>query len=445
MSFPAKAWLGYGIDMTSCTPSDITSVTSSVLKLMRLIKTSSTTTQQTVNGQTYAVPDNTSISMDVSTGESSYTLYKSGTDAATSFQADASLSAKYMAVSGSVDATYAINKTFHNEYQYALFSYNQHLYVTQFEDFASFIQEAVIKSRINQLKPFDPTNNDVVDSYRSFFKSMGSHCITGASYGSRMQLSVWASNSDSSVNSSWGLNVSAAFNGLVASGKFDASVKSSDEYKTFSNYMQKTCSCFGGDTSLASTINSNPMQDDIYTQFTKWVATSRESPDVMSFSLIEIWTLMNAAVDQDLVKRAIDVQHAYEWIVQNPRKHWTKCRFVINSDWAEVGLLTPSAFIMEDPDSKPSPNNLVFTTTKIQWGKEWSHAYQRDVTIDFLIVNDGSPVDIQLSHGSGGSTETSGECRVTIFGKEYINNKLTDNVWNSTWEYTVNVNPTPHL
>ena len=118
----------------------------------------------------------------------SYTLFKSGTDAANSFQADASLSAKYMAVSGSVDATYSINKTFHNEYQYALFAFNQHLWLTQFEDFASSIQEALIKNRVTQLKPFDSNDNAVVDTYRSFFKTMGSHCITGASYGSRMQL-----------------------------------------------------------------------------------------------------------------------------------------------------------------------------------------------------------------------------------------------------------------
>ena len=177
---------------------------------MSLVKLSTNTSQQEVAGTTYDVPDNASISVDVSVGEcayspslcgqssvrcsssiisiASYTLFKSGTDAANSFQADASLSAKYMAVSGSVDATYSINKTFHNEYQYALFAFNQHLWLTQFEDFASSIQEALIKNRVTQLKPFDSNDNAVVDTYRSFFKTMGSHCITGASYGSRMQL-----------------------------------------------------------------------------------------------------------------------------------------------------------------------------------------------------------------------------------------------------------------
>ena len=37
----------------------------------------------------------------------------------------------------------------------------------------------------------------------------------------------------------------------------------------------------------------------------------------------------------------------------------------------------------------------------------------------FIIVNDGSPVNIQLSHGSDGSTEGSGQCRVTINGVSY--------------------------
>ena len=43
---------------------------------------------------------------------------------------------------------------------------------------------------------------------------------------------------------------------------------------------------------------------------------------------------------------------------------------------AEVGLLTPSAVIVADP-SFQLPDNTVFAETKVQWGKEHSHDYER--------------------------------------------------------------------
>jgi hypothetical protein len=59
----------------------------------------------------------------------------------------------------------------------------------------------------------------------------------------------------------------------------------------------------------------------------------------------------------------------------------TKCHFV-NSDWGEDGLWMPSAFIAEDTTSPPPTDNIDFASTKITWGQEYSHQYQRDVTIE---------------------------------------------------------------
>lgn len=91
---------------------------------------------------------------------------------------------------------------------------------------------------------------------------------------------------------------------------------------------------------------------------------------------------MSAANSDAVSNRASDVQKAFEWIVSHPRTHVTKARFTINSDWAEIGLLTPSAFITQDPDNPYPTDNTVFSTTKIVWGREHSHQFQRDVTIE---------------------------------------------------------------
>jgi len=162
----------------------------------------------------------------------------------------------------------------------------------------------------------------------------------------------------------------------------------------------------------------------------------------MSVQIMTLWDLMSASDEPAVSSRSLDVQRAYEWIGANPQEHRTKCRFVINSDWGEIGLLTPSAFIMEDPDSPIDPSvkaNLILSSTRITWGKERSHNFQRDVTIDFIIKNDGSPVDIELSHGSDGDTGGSGRCSVSFNDKPYENSGVKGNNWNTQWFYACEV------
>ena len=90
---------------------------------------------------------------------------------------------------------------------------------------------------------------------------------------------------------------------------------------------------------------------------------------------------MSAASSSKITDRVADVENAFKWIVSHPAQHKTKCRFIINSDWGEIGLLTPSAFIEEDPDSKPS-TEFVLSSTKISWGREHSYSYKKDVTVE---------------------------------------------------------------
>lgn len=163
----------------------------------------------------------------------------------------------------------------------------------------------------------------------------------------------------------------------------------------------------------------------------------------MTMQTMSLWELMTAAMDDDLNNRAGDIESAFTWIVANPATHQTKCSLTINSDWGEIGLLTPSAFILPDPANPPPTDNITFSKTKIVWGQEHSHEFKRDVRIDFIIENDGSPVDIELSHGSDGSTAGSGECRATIGDTTYENSGIQDNNWNTKWFYKCQVNPNP--
>ncbi len=117
------------------------------------------------------------------------------------------------------------------------------------------------------------------------------------------------------MNTNWGVDVQAAYNGLTSSGKFDGSVKSTDQYSSFNNKMQKTVSCAGGNSTLSQFLVSAPNNDTVYNTFSQWVGSSQTAPDVMSFQLMELWTLMSAVADPAVEKRAPDVLNAYNWIV----------------------------------------------------------------------------------------------------------------------------------
>src|ERR1700761_8714232 len=95
-----------------------------------------------------------------------YVTYMDGTSAASELEADASLSAKYMAVSGNASVNYSISKTFHSKYQYALLSYNQNLLSVQLSDYASSVDEKAIASRLENLATFDSTKRTSVAEYK---------------------------------------------------------------------------------------------------------------------------------------------------------------------------------------------------------------------------------------------------------------------------------------
>ena len=140
-------------------------------------------------------------------------------------------------------------------------------------------------------------------------------------------------------------------------------------------------SCRGGDVALGSALNSSYREADIFETYTKWVDSAALSPGVMDLETSPLWTVMAATFDPDILKYANDVKTAFFWIMENPAPHWTKGVVTINSDWGEFGITSPSAHIIQDPNIPPDPDNLIFTGTKIRWGKEHSHDFQRNVTI----------------------------------------------------------------
>ena len=93
-----------------------------------------------------------------------------------------------MAVSGDVSASYAVRKTFQHNYQYGLFAYNEILIRVAFEDFIPAVDENLLLQRMSRIDKFDSQDTEIIRQYKSLFSTIGTHIITGANYGGRLQL-----------------------------------------------------------------------------------------------------------------------------------------------------------------------------------------------------------------------------------------------------------------
>lgn len=102
---------------------------------------------------------------------------------------------------------------------------------------------------------------------------------------------------------------------------------------------------------------------------------------------------MKLAESLELRNYADPLYDAFMWIVGHPDVYKTAVSLDIQSglpvlyalveslitslDWAEFNLLTPSAVIIPDTANPYPPTNTVASDTRVQWGKEYSHNYQR--------------------------------------------------------------------
>lgn len=93
-----------------------------------------------------------------------------------------------MAVSGSISANYSIAKMFQASYSYALFSYNATAIHVSVEGWGDQINEDGLKRRLKNLPKWVGDVPDTIGKYRRFFRTEGTHVITGATYGSKFQL-----------------------------------------------------------------------------------------------------------------------------------------------------------------------------------------------------------------------------------------------------------------
>ena len=141
------------------------------------------------DGVTYSVPRDVSVTDDGQITRGDYLTFPNGREAASAFRADASLSLRYFAVSGTTSGTIAAQKSFLEDHQYAFFSHTQGSYSVRLRDYiGSLVEPPLIKGLEGIPKPFNPSDANAVREYRQFFRDFGSHIIQNVNYGARYPL-----------------------------------------------------------------------------------------------------------------------------------------------------------------------------------------------------------------------------------------------------------------
>lgn len=175
------------------------------------------------------------------------------------------------------------------------------------------------------------------------------------------------------MNQNFDADVAVEFNGLTSGGNVKAGVNGSSEFTSFEGTVQKTVTVKGGDEQIAASLQFNLYDKTVFNKYTAWANSTGQNPRLHSFQTMPLWDLISGATDDAVAGRARDVETAYNWIVEDPKRHITQGTLTIASDWGVLDLLMPSAFFMRDPSSTKQ-TDVFFSGNKIAWNSNGAGA-----------------------------------------------------------------------
>ncbi|KAJ8080929.1 hypothetical protein PM082_017764 [Marasmius tenuissimus] len=272
----------------------------------------------TIDGRTYAVPKDISVSQNLLGGET-FVTFPSGQDATNKLKTDHTLLPRLYPVVGKDNSvSRAVYQSLSSDLQYAFYSFREPKYIATIENCKDLLNESVLLQYLRDLPPsFDGENPEVVNKYKGFFSLWGSHVVTGAEYGSWLQIHTWGSNDNSEIKAAWTEDVKADYDGIPSGGHYDPNIKSTPQYKDYQQIRSSDVSISGGDTNLVINLHSN--KD--YKSFEAWQATANQpSTKPVSFSLTEVWTLVGLSDNVELARFAFPLYKAYEWFLAHSSK-----------------------------------------------------------------------------------------------------------------------------
>lgn len=262
----------------------------------------------------FDVPDNMSA-IEVNSSNHVYKTYLNSSEATADLETNADLKASYMGFSGSASVRAATQTAFAKYGFVALFSYQYRRYSVLFNNAKTFPQLLCqhFLSELQELKrPFDKTDRDSARQYGDFLFRWGTHIITGITYGQRYTFSITDDSAALSKIDDFEACVSAEYSGLCTELSGDASIKSTDSYKSYMSSKVQTGMVIGGDPAKHAALAVHP--DDI-DDFQQWAgdrpALTGDSP--IHIELTSLDDILRFSTDNAVSAYAVDMQAAIDF------------------------------------------------------------------------------------------------------------------------------------
>lgn len=366
----------------------------------------------TINGIEYQIPKIV-VATEDSSDFGTVRTFSDGPLAVKALQDDSALAYRLLPATTNSDISLSpLNKSLPQGNQFYFFVNDHDAYSGGLRDYLAYINEEELLTHVSKLVPFDATNPEVVQAYVEFFDAVGSHFVTNTGFGARFLLEVWALNKYKDVNDNFVRDITASLKGLNNGGNYDNTVFGEAQYWNFNRLSQRIIRIRGGDSDLADSLVLSPD----YPKFEQWLQSIRNNAELITLRATALWTLLRDADNAKLRACATDVQNAFEYLssLRQPNDKRTWITFESKSNWAEFGILTPSAVIGGgDTDQFAVQQPFSLGPAKLSWGQP------NCIAENFIAVceinNDGTPIDIYVGCGSGSAS-------VRILGKEYVTN-----------------------
>ncbi|KAG9007405.1 hypothetical protein FRB93_007820 [Tulasnella sp. JGI-2019a] len=336
-------FLGYGLNLTNLRSIDLNIVADAVRRASRTITLDPKTTTTEVNGTKVEVPNNVAISPAITGSCTAFATYNDGDTASKALQGGRITTEMLSPLSG---VPLWFKHRFYPDRQYALFGFVDTQYQARLRDWSwsDRIDRSSLKARIANLPNFNPNDQVAIDSYLALFDTIGDHIITSVWCGARFQLDVSAPNSNQPFTNDLKADVTAAFGGIPDGGKFEEEITSTSQYKAFLERFHYTSQCAGGDPTLSVQLERTLRDPTAFETYTQWAASTKHNDaEVVSFGLIALSKVMEITGDDEIGKKAPQVQKAYEWLMENQLgrivKDQDEGHAALDSHLAMLGLL----------------------------------------------------------------------------------------------------------
>jgi hypothetical protein len=385
--------------------------------------------------RTFAVPENIEVHTETAVGNGALAIYQSGEEVNTAFETDVSFSANYLGVSVSGSSSYSYKTEYKHDQMYAFTSSSINAYAAELRDMPGSLNPVVRKHAL-ALPPFSEAAN-VVKAYYEFFRSFGTHVITMAYSGWRIQVRAQASNTSKGVQESFSVYVSVKYLG----NSVDAGVKSDSDYKTFNNTSTSESQVYGGKPSDIEALTNLPFPPEARKRWDDAIGT-RPDEDIIQVKAEEIGTLFQLFADDPQIQAVGDnLLKALAFI--SLRR--TTIKLQKHTDIATLHIPTDGVIMELGENSNPTVTYNPEAHT-ITYGKATSslpanpsanpapvipdtftNDYATRSFVEFSILNNGMPISVVLDYGLLSDKDdkgNNGSARFIVFDGSSSDGKL---------------------